>query len=98
MDPDDDHNRTQRHQSNYGPLKPHLAILQVKAHISQVANKIWLTGDVLAEARPNRGIGGDNICSGDSSKDDKKEIGNGVVAAETDKGGDILHNTNETDQ
>jgi len=55
-----------------------------------------LAGNILAETRADRRVGRDNVCSRDSSKDDKEKIGNGVIAAEPDKRGDVLDNSNET--
>jgi len=98
MDSDDDDNRAQCHQPNDRPLEPHLAIFQIESHVGQITNKVWLARNVLAEAGPNRGVGRDNIRSRDSGKNDKEEIGDGVVAAEPDKRWDVLDNPDETDK
>jgi len=98
MNPDNDDNRSNRYYANHRSLEPHLAILQIEAHVRQITNKVRLTGNFLAEASPDGRVGGDHIRSRDSSKDDKEKIGNGVVTAEPDKGGDVLDDSNETDQ
>jgi len=95
MNPDNDDNRGYRHHPNHRSLEPHLAILQVEAHVGQVTNKVWLAGYILAEARSDRRVGRNDVRSRDSSKDDKEKIGNGVITTEPDKRGDVLDNSNE---
>ena len=46
-------NRGDCHHANDRPLEPHLAILQVEAHVGQVADEVWLIGNLLAKASPD---------------------------------------------
>jgi len=98
MDSDHDHDRGHCHYANHRSLEPHLAILQVEPHVGQITNKVWLIGNFLAEASPDRGVGRGSIRSRDSSKNDKEKIGDGIVAAEPDKGREVLDDADETDQ
>lgn len=50
---DHDDNCGHCHNANYRSLEPHLAILQVEAHVGQVTDQVWLTRNLLAEACPD---------------------------------------------
>lgn len=98
MNSDNDDNRGNCHYANHRSFKPHLTVLQVESHVRQITNKVRLTGNFLAEASPDGGVGRDSIRSRDSSKDDKEKIGDGIVAAEPDKRRDVFDGADETDE
>jgi len=52
MDSDNDDYGGHRHDANYRPLEPDLAVLQIEAHVGQVTDKVWLAGNLLAEPSP----------------------------------------------
>jgi hypothetical protein len=83
MHSNNDYNSSESHNYEKNLLEPCFTIFEVEPYVNHISHQIWLTRELFAETRSERGVGRSRISTKGGGKCDEEKIGDRIVSAES---------------